>query len=48
MIIEIIDQLPFELSLYEKKDSHTNNILPKYQGRFRKKFSFQHSSTSNA
>ena len=34
---------PFESILYEQIDSHTKDILSKYQGGFRKKFSSQHS-----
>ena len=34
---------PFERILYEQIDSHTKDILSKYQGGFRKKFSSQHS-----
>ena len=34
---------PFERILYEQIDSHTKDILSKYQGGFRKRFSFQHS-----
>ena len=34
---------PFERILYEQIDSHTKDILPKYQGGFRKRFSCQHS-----
>ena len=34
---------PFERILYEQIDRHTKDILPKYQGGFRKRFSCQHS-----
>ena len=34
---------PFERILYEQIDSHTKDILSKYQEGFRKRFSFQHS-----
>ena len=34
---------PFEHVLYEQIDSHTKDILSKYQGGFRKKFSSRHS-----
>ena len=34
---------PFERILYEQIDSHTKDILSKYQGGFRKRFSSQHS-----
>ena len=34
---------PFERILYEQIDNHTKDILSKYQGGFRKKFSSQHS-----
>ena len=34
---------PFERILYEQIDNHSKNIISKYQGRFQKKFSFQHS-----
>ena len=34
---------PFERILYEQIDSHIKDILSKYQGGFRKKFSSQHS-----
>ena len=33
---------PFERILYEQIDSHTKDILSKYHGGFRKKFSSQH------
>ena len=34
---------PFERTLYEQIDSHTKDIISKYQGGFRKRFSSQHS-----
>ena len=34
---------PFERILYEQVESHTKDILSKYQGGFRKRFSSQHS-----
>ena len=34
---------PFECILYEQIESHTKDILSKYQGGFRKKISSQHS-----
>ena len=34
---------PFERILYEQIDNHSKNILSKYQRRFQKKLSFQHS-----
>ena len=34
---------PFERILYEQIDNHIKDILSKYQGGFRKKFSSQHS-----
>ena len=50
MISQVIDQLAFCLFyqnhlniLYEQTESNTKSILPKYQGEFRKKFTFQHS-----
>ena len=33
---------PFERILYEQIDSHTKDILSKYQGGFRKRFNSQH------
>ena len=33
---------PFERILYKQIDSHTKDILSKYQGGFRKKISSQH------
>ena len=34
---------PFECILYEQIDKHTKDVLSKYQGGFRKRFSSQHS-----
>ena len=38
---------PFERTLYEQIDSHTKDILSKYQGGFRKKIQLQTFITSN-
>ena len=42
MILPLLSK-PFEYVLYEQIDSHNKDILSKYQGGFRKKFSSKHS-----